>query len=432
MCVAICIPAGVKTPSIETLKHCWDHNPHGAGFAYNDLSSGKVKFHKGFMKWEDFEHAFMKVCKVDAMTDNTRFIHFRITSKGTTCPENTHPFPISSNVNDLKILDGYCDEIMFHNGTFTSLDISEKDISDTMEMAMWVARLKLTSQGLTMLGKFLKPFISSNKVGFLKGDGEHVLVGSWSEIDGVYYSNTYWKPTQYTYNYATHTNTKTTNYNQYTGYPYTSKIGYTDWDEYEYDCWGYNNSNKKESRFQEKEEIKKDETEVNDDAFSLAKSNVIIDTNRVYKVADTLDDIIALFDMYCPDCANKNKHALNYVEFVGKYTSKEYESDPVLYCADCDTYFLVPLSNMTLSEITDIADYLMDYYDYNGELEDFWDYFECGLGVEKDDDKIIDAEVVEVKQESKDETKEPETKEVPVKSIFNKVIDTIKSKKVFK
>ena len=33
MCVAIYKPANVKTPSLDTLKRCWDANPDGAGFA---------------------------------------------------------------------------------------------------------------------------------------------------------------------------------------------------------------------------------------------------------------------------------------------------------------------------------------------------------------------------------------------------------------
>ena len=33
MCVAIYKPENIQTPSLDTLKKCWDANPDGAGFA---------------------------------------------------------------------------------------------------------------------------------------------------------------------------------------------------------------------------------------------------------------------------------------------------------------------------------------------------------------------------------------------------------------
>ena len=50
MCVAIYKPENVQTPSLDTLKRCWDANPDGAGFAL--LTGGDkyaIEIHKGYM-----------------------------------------------------------------------------------------------------------------------------------------------------------------------------------------------------------------------------------------------------------------------------------------------------------------------------------------------------------------------------------------------
>lgn len=423
MCVAICCPQGVKTPSMETLRKCWDANSHGAGFAYNDIHTNRVVFHKGFMTWDDFVHAFQKMCKVDKMTDNVRFIHFRITSKGETCPENTHPFPISSNCNDLKLLDGDCKEIMFHNGTFSSLDISEKGISDTMEMAMWVARLKLTSQGLDALSKFLTPFISSNKLGFLNGKGEYSLAGSWSQLDGVYYSNTYWNYTKTTYTTnnsyygGTYYNTSNKNYNsQYA--KATTKYQYDLYDEYGYGTeWG--------SRFQKEDEQKKDEKK--EVQTKVEPRDIVIDKQRVYEIVDDVYGCLDLIDGYCPNekCPSKE------VTYMG--SDALYKGDPVFYCGDCNKYFVIKTSYLSVKEQEEIAEYFYAYFGFEGSIVDFLTALhEDGF----DDAETITVEVKEtedeVKDEVKDETKETQLVKIPTHNFITDLFNKIKGKKADK
>lgn len=412
MCVAICCPKGVNTPSLETLKKCWDHNSHGAGFAYNDPHTNKVYFHKGFMKWEDFVHAFQKVCKVDAMTDNVRFIHFRITSKGETCPENTHPFPISSVVNDLKILDGVCDEIMFHNGTFSSIDISEKGISDTMEMAMWVSRLNLTSQGLDALCKFLTPLISSNKLGFLNGKGEYALAGSWSEIDGVFYSNTYWNYTAKSYS----TNNK---YN----YQYNSVYSYYDdyGSSYEYD---YNTKTWNKKKQESKKNLKTNEIVIGAEEVENKKYYEVMvssEDKRVYYIVTDTSRQFDMIDGWCPECSSK----YHSVDYVGMYT-KDKSNDPIFKCPDCNKYFILPFSSMSQKELADFIEYIRYYYQYDGKLSDFFeDYF--GATVETTATPV--EETVEVVDDKKEESK---SITLPVTTAIAKVVKTIKEKAIVK
>lgn len=421
MCVAICCPKGVNTPSLETLKKCWDHNSHGAGFAFNDPHTNRVVFHKGFMKWDDFVHAFQKTCKVDKMTDNVRFIHFRITSKGETCPENTHPFPISTASSDLKILDGSCEEIMFHNGTFSSIDISEKGISDTMEMAMWVARLQLTSQGLDALCKFLTPLISGNKLGFLNGKGEHALAGSWSQVDGVYYSNTYWNTT---YSYATKSNTTTYSY------PSHCYRGYQ-WDDdysYDYENWYYKNKKK------DKEDVKTSavatKTTTGTTSSGLKKHGLILDDKRVYNIITDAADIIDLIDGYCPEPGCNKANAI----FMGSDDLYKNE-DPIFYCPDCDKYYVIHQSGMSSQEKTDFFDYVYDYFGFEGTVLEFIQaFFEGDVpdAEETSDEETVD---VKVKEEKKDgiaeEVIESDGKvsiQIPTSKVLKGIVNKIKSK----
>ena len=85
MCIAIVKPAG-KAISKDTFKECFVSNPDGAGFAYSD--NGGIKLVKGLMTLEAFNAAY------DAHNVEARsaLIHFRITTRGTNGPDNTHPF----------------------------------------------------------------------------------------------------------------------------------------------------------------------------------------------------------------------------------------------------------------------------------------------------------------------------------------------------
>ena len=95
MCVAIYKPKGIKAPSIETLKKCWDANPDGAGLAWRTSGKYPVHIEKGFMTWKEFVSYWTSLNF--ANYDDDMFIHFRITTHGGTCPSNTHPFPIADN-----------------------------------------------------------------------------------------------------------------------------------------------------------------------------------------------------------------------------------------------------------------------------------------------------------------------------------------------
>lgn len=187
MCVAIYKPKGIKAPSIETLKKCWDANPHGAGLAWR--TSGKFPIHieKGFMKWEDFE-SYWKSMSLENY-DSDMFIHFRITTHGGTSAGNTHPFPIVDNDELLKTHSVSCKYTMMHNGILP-IKPDNVNISDTMMLAKLIARGKFESN-VKAVSNLLDGFVGTNKLAFMDADNVY-LIGAWKNIDGVMFSNDYW------------------------------------------------------------------------------------------------------------------------------------------------------------------------------------------------------------------------------------------------
>ena len=80
MCVAIYKPAGIETPSLDTLKQCWDANPDGAGFALRTEGEYSIGIHKGYMTWKQFVAAYEKYRLADFTGD--LLLHFRIATHG--------------------------------------------------------------------------------------------------------------------------------------------------------------------------------------------------------------------------------------------------------------------------------------------------------------------------------------------------------------
>ena len=103
MCVAIYKPANVKTPSLDTLKRCWDANPDGAGFAL--LTGGDkyaIEIHKGYMTWKQFKAAFEKYRLADFAGD--MLLHFRIATHGGISPGKYSPIQLDRR---RKVIEAY-------------------------------------------------------------------------------------------------------------------------------------------------------------------------------------------------------------------------------------------------------------------------------------------------------------------------------------
>jgi predicted glutamine amidotransferase len=184
MCVIAVKNSGVSFPEDALIKDMWDSNPHGAGLMY--AKGGKVYIEKGFMKYEDLMRAVADLKKSIDVVNTPVVMHFRITTHGGTSPQNTHPFPISSDEKYLRALDLSCSVGMVHNGIINSVAVDkDSKMSDTMVYIQEV---------LTPLSMLNKAFYKNNygktlmenqigwsKLAFLDKTGAIELVGDFKK-----------------------------------------------------------------------------------------------------------------------------------------------------------------------------------------------------------------------------------------------------------
>jgi glutamate synthase domain-containing protein 1 len=127
MCIIAASPAGAPQPNMDTLRRMFINNPHGAG--YMTARNGRVEISKGFMTWADFARAVRQ----EAFTAADPVVyHFRISTQAGVNPEMTHPFPLTSHIEQCKLWDVACPIGVAHNGIIRLTSNSrDKEYSDT-------------------------------------------------------------------------------------------------------------------------------------------------------------------------------------------------------------------------------------------------------------------------------------------------------------
>lgn len=193
-----CLLVATKRPDLETLQKIASSNRDGAGIAwYND--KGKCEYQKGFNDVNEV-NAFLDLIKPPYA------IHFRLASIGGKSELLTHPFEVSYE-SALK-LNGECEKLLFHNGhihDWEKLALAggilemEGDVSDTRALAAIIHSHKDNG----------RKFLSSLKNKFVLMNSEFrrfQLIGDFTEDDGIFYSNTFWKWRQGNHSYSSYHN----------------------------------------------------------------------------------------------------------------------------------------------------------------------------------------------------------------------------------
>lgn len=226
MCIIVCKPAGVKLPNKEILEECFSRNNDGAGFMF--LDKNKVRIERGYFTFADF----YKDVKHYAKLDIPCVMHFRIGTHGSKSADNTHPFAISDNDMFLKNQRCYTNIGVAHNGiislTSTSSYYNTDNTSDTYKfvkeyLSLIIENHKFYEDSCTI--KLIERLIGvNNKLAFLTKDGHIERIGEFIEDNGIYYSNSSYKPVQ--------TNFLISRHNAH------SDIGY-DWEFFRLDKIGY-------------------------------------------------------------------------------------------------------------------------------------------------------------------------------------------------
>ena len=190
MCIICAKPQGAKLPTEETLRAMFTHNPHGAGFMY--ARNGRVEIRKGFMTYADFTQALRHTLDVIG-EDASLVMHFRITTHGGTCPENTHPFPMTADIAEMRRTSSSARVGVAHNGIIRTVTPRTADVSDTMEFIASVltpvARKNPSWYNVPRTVRNIEKCINGSRLAVMLASGEIVRIGTWIEHDGCWYSN---------------------------------------------------------------------------------------------------------------------------------------------------------------------------------------------------------------------------------------------------
>lgn len=203
MCIIVAKNKGVELPTKKTLQQCFERNKDGAGIMY--VKDNKVIIEKGLMTFQEFYQKLRSIKKMFGgdLTNKAIVMHFRIGTHGENDGETTHPFPISSNFEDLRATYFETDIAMVHNGIISAYNY-DSVLSDTQTFIRdYVSVFKDLKKNFYKNDKVMKIIsnevnISSNKLCFLDNKENIYYYGNKVEDNGVIYSNTTYKP--YTYN----------------------------------------------------------------------------------------------------------------------------------------------------------------------------------------------------------------------------------------
>lgn len=187
MCIAIIKPRGIEIPDRELLRKCWEINPDGGGFMYNDGT--KVTIHKGFMKFKKFYKFFKHESDLNDFKNKDVVIHFRISTSGGINRECTHPFPVSNNLEELRYLNCTCPVGFAHNGIISGY--GTKEYSDTMH---YIINVVSNIRDLENSEALIDALATENSSRFVALTKDKILKGgTWIEDNGLFFSNSTYK-----------------------------------------------------------------------------------------------------------------------------------------------------------------------------------------------------------------------------------------------
>ena len=188
MCIIAVSRKGVKQPSLDQLRNMFDNNPHGAGYMY--ARNGRVTIHKGFMTFDDFVR---QIEKEHFTEDDPVVYHFRISTQAGVNPQMTHPFPLTSVLENCEKLDVKCSVGIAHNGIIRmTSSFKETRFSDTaIFITDYMTRLIRKEEDITDSSVIeMIDLLTNSKWAIMDGTtGTIVTVGKFTNDEGILFSN---------------------------------------------------------------------------------------------------------------------------------------------------------------------------------------------------------------------------------------------------
>lgn len=199
MCIIAYKPLNVAFPEERILQNCFENNDDGAGFMY--AFNGEVHIHKGYETFEKFMAALNKARAITG--DKVPYVmHFRIATQGYE-RTMTHPFPLSSKMENLKRLHYKCSIGVAHNGILDITSDGAKTYSDTMKFITDYLSNIIQSYDWhknKRTKKLIEYLIDGSRLAILDAHSHCELMGKgWEKDNGIYYSNHTWAYKKYVY-----------------------------------------------------------------------------------------------------------------------------------------------------------------------------------------------------------------------------------------
>ena len=188
MCLIIHKPKGINLPSRKIFKNANQNNPDGIGIM---ISTGKnVHIIKGFFSVKKlFKRLYSLNNFYGNLKDYEMVFHFRLATHGKVKPDNCHPFPLSSNINDLQKIEIKCQAGIAHNGILSFIE-ADKILSDTQIFIRdFIGHFTFADFKNERIYKLIEKLIEGDKIIILNYDGETIKFGNWIEEKGLFFSN---------------------------------------------------------------------------------------------------------------------------------------------------------------------------------------------------------------------------------------------------
>lgn len=292
MCIIAYKPLNVAFPEEYILQTCFDNNDDGAGFMYT--YNGEVHIHKGYETFEKFMAALNKARAVTG--DKVPYVmHFRIATQGYE-RTMTHPFPLSSKMENLKRLHYKCSIGVAHNGILDITSDGAKTYSDTMKfitdyLSNIIQSYEWHKNKRTK--KLIEYLIDGSRLAILDAHSHCELMGKGWECDkGIYYSNHSWAYKKYSYAGGT------------AGFSCARARAWWDYDDYDNDLvW-----DKETHRYVQRNAQKPAEAKEADSKADTEKTDpwaeYYSDFTKKYYFDDNCPGAVDGDFSYCENCAN--------------------------------------------------------------------------------------------------------------------------------
>lgn len=199
MCLISVLPKGTKKYGEEVeafITSGFKSNRDGSGFMYKRNDDDKICVKKGYFNLDEM---LQDILSAKLNDDDELVIHHRIGTSGLKSPENTHPFVISHDPDEISSTDIITtNSVLVHNGIFRGTYEYEKlngDFSDTYAfvryyMANGIEWFKNDTKSFL---RALDGIIGYSKLCVLFPDRDLIMTGGFTEDNGYYHSNAGYK-----------------------------------------------------------------------------------------------------------------------------------------------------------------------------------------------------------------------------------------------